>query len=312
MTRAAASLVRIGQSVARVYLFSGGTPMLRTLSVVLTLGAAYGLCAFLQAADEKTDQNGDKVTVVMIRELNLTDQQEAKIADIRKENRPKIEEAAKELATITKEEEEKVRGVLTPAQLQKVQEFKEERKERRHEGLAQRIAHLKDFDLTEAEVTQIEEIRKEFRPKIEEAMKKFTGVLTEDQKKAREEALKAGKPHREVREALNLTGDQKEKLEAAAKDLATQFREEMEKIRGVLSEEQQRQLTELKDERKEHARDRMAHRIANLGELDLTEEQKTKIADIRKEFRPKVHEAGSKLRGAIKEELESIAAVLKG
>jgi Spy/CpxP family protein refolding chaperone len=279
---------------------------------VLTLGVALWLCDCLQADDEKSAQNGDKVTVMMIRELNLTDQQEAKIADIRKENRPKIEEAAKELATVTKEEEEKARGVLTPAQLQKVQEFKDERKERRHEGLAERVAHLKELDLTEAEVGQIEEIRKEFQPKVEEAMKKFAGILSEDQKKAREEALKAGKPHREVREALNLTGDQKEKLESAAKDLATLFREETEKLRGVLSEGQQQQLSELKDERKEHARDRMAHRIANLADLDLTQDQKIKLADIRKEFRPKVHEAGNKLRGAIKEELESIVAVLKG
>jgi len=286
--------------------------MLRTLCTALTLGAALWLCACLQAADEKADQNGDNVTVVMIRQLNLTDEQEAKIADIRKENRPKIEEAAKDLDTIIKEEVEKVRGVLTPTQLQKIQDFKEERKERRHEGLAQRVAHLKDFDLTEAEVGQIEEIRKEFRPKIEEAMKKFTDILTDEQKKAREEALKAGKPRREVREALNLTADQKEKLESAAKELATLARGEMEKIRGVLNEEQQQQLTELKDERKERVRDRMAHRIANVADLDLTEEQKTKLADIRKEFRPKVHEAGNKLRGAIREELDSIVAVLKG
>jgi hypothetical protein len=67
----------------------------------------------------------------------LTDEQEAKIADIRKENRPKIEEAAKDLDSIIKEEVEKVRGLLTRTQLQKIQEFKEERKERRHEGLAQ-------------------------------------------------------------------------------------------------------------------------------------------------------------------------------
>jgi Spy/CpxP family protein refolding chaperone len=56
----------------------------------------------------------------------------------------------------------------------------------------------------------------------------------------------------------------------------------------------------------------MAHRIANLKDLNLSEEQQTKIADIRKEYRPKVHEAGNKLRGTVREEVEAIIAVIKG
>jgi hypothetical protein len=56
----------------------------------------------------------------------------------------------------------------------------------------------------------------------------------------------------------------------------------------------------------------MAHRIANLRDLNLTEQQKSQLADIRKEFRPKVHEAGNKLRAAVREEVEQIVAVLKG
>jgi Spy/CpxP family protein refolding chaperone len=57
---------------------------------------------------------------------------------------------------------------------------------------------------------------------------------------------------------------------------------------------------------------RWAARIANLDELNLTDEQKAKIADIRKEYRPKVHEAGNKLRAAIREEVDMITNVLKG
>jgi Spy/CpxP family protein refolding chaperone len=51
---------------------------------------------------------------------------------------------------------------------------------------------------------------------------------------------------------------------------------------------------------------------ANLRELNLTDDQKTKIAEIRKEFRPKVQEAGNKLRGTVREEMEAIMAVIKG
>jgi Spy/CpxP family protein refolding chaperone len=86
----------------------------------------------------------------------------------------------------------------------------------------------------------------------------------------------------------------------------------MEKVRGVLTSEQQEKLAEFKDERKDRARDRFASRVANAQELNLTDEQKTKIQDIRKEFRPKVHEAGNKLRGAVRQEVDMILAVIKG
>ena len=124
--------------------------------------------------------------------------------------------------------------------------------------------------------------------------------------------MKADKKRREILESLNLTADQKEKAESVCKEVAGLVREEMEKVRGVLTSEQQEKLAEFKDERKDRARDRFASRVANAQELNLTDEQKTKIQDIRKEFRPKVHEAGNKLRGAIRQEVDMILAVLKG
>src|SRR5262249_46008956 len=116
---------------------------------------------------------------------------------------------------------------------------------------------------------------------------------------------------REVIASLNLTDEQKEKVEVVAKEVATLVREQMEKIRDVLTEAQKEKLQEFQAERRERVRDRMAHRIANFKELNLTDEQKTRIADIRKEYRPRVHEAGNKLRAAVREEVEMIVAVLK-
>ncbi len=55
----------------------------------------------------------------------------------------------------------------------------------------------------------------------------------------------------------------------------------------------------------------MAHRIANLRDLNLTDEQKSQIAEIRKEYRPRVQEAGNRLRSLAREEVEMIVAVLK-
>jgi Spy/CpxP family protein refolding chaperone len=138
------------------------------------------------------------------------------------------------------------------------------------------------------------------------------GTLTAEQRKAREEGLKAGKRRRQILASLNLTDEQKEKVEAVGKEVRTLVRQELEKIRDVLTEGQKEKLQELTEERPERVRDRMAHRIANFKDLNLTDEQKSQIAEIRKEYRPRVQEAGTKLRAAVREELGRIVAVLKG
>jgi Spy/CpxP family protein refolding chaperone len=279
-------------------------------AVALAVGVSV-YAALPVIAEEKAAEKAG-VLGARLQDLNLSDEQEAKIADIRKEYRPKVQEAAKDLVGVVKEEVEKVRGVLTPEQRTKLEATKEERQERRAEGLAERIAHFNELDLTDGEMEKIAEIRKEYRPKIEKALKELDGLLSDDQKKARREALAAGKKRREVLQAINLTDEQKEKVQTVGKEVAAIVREEMEKIRDVLSTEQKEKLQDVKEERKERVRDRMAHRIANLKDLDLTEDQKAKIADIRKEYRPKVQEAGNKLRGTVREEVEAIIAVIKG
>jgi Spy/CpxP family protein refolding chaperone len=284
---------------------------MRTLIAATVLVLVALVCPRLWALDEAKDKEVGEGLAERIQDLNLTEDQEAKIAGIRKEYKPKVEEAVKELATVVKEEVAKISDVLTDDQKKKLKELKEERKEQRQECLSARIAHLKEVDLTEAEVGKIEEIRKEYRPKIVKAMKQLEGLLSDDQKKAREAGLKDGKKRTEIMASLKLTDDQKAKVVAVGKEVATIVREETEKIRDVLSEEQKSKLADLKDERKDRVRHRWAHRVANLKDLDLTDEQKNKIADIRKEFRPKVQEAGNKLRGMVREEVEAIIAAMK-
>jgi Spy/CpxP family protein refolding chaperone len=250
--------------------------------------------------------------VERIQDLNLTEEQEARIAHIGTEYRPKIREAVRELAAVVQDEVGKVRAVLTPEQKAKLAAMKEERRERRAEGLAQRIAHLEELDLTDAERAKIAGIRKAYRPRIVKALEGLKGILTAEQRKAREEGLKAGKKRREVLASLKLTDEQKAKVEAVGKEVGSIVREELEKIRDVLTEGQKEKLAEFKVERRDRVRDRMAHRIANLKELNLADEQVAKIRDIRKEYRPKVQEAGNKLRATIREEVENIVAVIKG
>jgi Spy/CpxP family protein refolding chaperone len=80
----------------------------------------------------------------------------------------------------------------------------------------------------------------------------------------------------------------------------------------VLSEGQKEKLQEFKKERKDRIRDRKAHAIMSFKALKLTADQKSQLADIRKEYRPKVHEAGNKLRATVREEVQAILACIKG
>jgi Spy/CpxP family protein refolding chaperone len=288
---------------------------MRNLSVLVTVMLAMLVCPKFAPAQESKGVGGEGVRerlAARMADLHLSDEQDTKIAEIRKECRPKVKAAAEEYAAVVKEEVEKVRALLTPEQKEKLETLKEERKEHRFEGVAARIAHLSDLDLTDAETAQIGEIREEYRPKIEKVMKELTGLLTDEQKKAREDGLKAGKSRREIRESLNLNDEQKAKMEGIGKELATVVKDELEKIKSMLTAEQQEKLPELREERKERVRDRWACRVANLSDLNLTDEQKTKIADIRQEYRPKVHEAGNKLRAAARAEVAQILAVVRG
>src|SRR5262245_43405880 len=126
---------------------------MRTLMAVVALVVGMAIYATLPAAaDQKADERAAVGLAERIQDQHLPDEQETKIADIRKEYRPKVQEAAKNLASVVNEEEEKIRGVLTAEQKRKLAEAKEERKEFRAERLAEQIAHVHELDLTEGEV----------------------------------------------------------------------------------------------------------------------------------------------------------------
>jgi Spy/CpxP family protein refolding chaperone len=280
------------------------------LTVVALVVGVSAPAVFAVAAAENPVQKGGALAERM-QDLNLTDEQEAGIADIRKEFQPKVKAAAKTLHAIVQEEMEKARAVLTPEQRTTLAALKEERQEHKATGLAERIVHLEELDLTDAELGKIGECRKQYRPKIVNALEGLKGTLTDAQKQVREDGLKAGKKRKEILASLKLTDAQKAKVEGAGKELTTLVREELESIRDVLTESQKEKLQDFKDERKEHVRDRMAHLMANLKSLNLNDSQKSQIMEIRKAYRPKVHEAGNVLRAVIREEVDSIVAVIK-
>jgi hypothetical protein len=102
---------------------------MRLLCTVLALVVALSVCGKLHA------QRTRERLAERLQDLSLTADQETKIADIRKECRPKVQEAAKELAAVLKDEMEKVRAVLNPAQKTKLEGLKEEHQQGRPDTL---------------------------------------------------------------------------------------------------------------------------------------------------------------------------------
>lgn len=286
------------------------TRQIMTLALAVPLGSAI---AFAQAVREKPAFGAGKAKefVVAIQDIELTDAQEAQIEAIRKEYRPKNEAYAKELKNLLTTEVDQIRNLLTPEQRPKVREIMEARRDFKEESLAHKIAALKELDLTDSELAAIAEIRNEFRAKSEATVHQLEGLLTDAQKQTREEAIAAGKTRKQVLQALNFSSEQKTKLENIAKELKDLVGNELSKIRGALTAEQKEMLQDLRAERKEMVRDRVAHQIANFQQLNLTQQQKDGLMKIRQEFRPKIQEAGNRLRASIGEEVGKIVAVLK-
>lgn len=287
---------------------------MRTLSTLLVLALGLTVVPQLRGADESKAARGERAKeriAESMADLNLTNEQETKIADIQKQNQSKIRDAAKQLSAVVKEEIEKIQAVLTPEQKAHRATQKEERKEERAERLAERIARVKELDLTDAELAQFEEIKEETRPKIEKLMTDLAAILTPEQKEARSKALQSGESRREVREALNLSAEQKQKVDAIGTELVSVVRQELEKMHSVLTPAQQAAVAAAKEERKDQIRDRLAYRIETASKLKLTADQKASISKIRKEYRPKVQDAGDKLRAAVREEVAMILAVFK-
>lgn len=282
--------------------------MRKLVAVAAAVISAAGFCA---AAQPPVQSELRTVITERIRDLNLTEAQEAAIAGIREEYAPKIDEAIWQLKTVVKEEVAAARVVLTPDQRVKLDSLLEERKEWRAQGVADRLAHLKDLDLTEDEMTKLADIRKEYRPRIIKSLESLKGILTPEQAKLREDMLKAGKPRAEVITALKLTDDQKAKVEVVGAEVRILIREQVEKMRVVLTPEQQDRIAAMKDERRERARDRMVLAILHLDDLKLTEQQKSTIQSIRAEYRPRVEQAGDNLRAIVREELSAIVTVLR-
>jgi len=119
---------------------------------------------------------------------------------------------------------------------------------------------VRGLTLTDEQKTKVAELKKEYDPKFKENRTKFESILTDDQKKARKEAAdKArvdGKKGKEVWDAslaaVKLTDEQKAKMDEAKKTMEALEKELHEKVKAMLTPEQQEQMKKAHEEMHKH------------------------------------------------------------
>lgn len=101
---------------------------------------------------------------------------------------------------------------------------------------------IKDLTLTDAQKTKVAELKKVYDPKFEKARENLDTILTDEQKKAKKEALEAGKDRKDLWKILQLTEAQMAKLGEGQKTLQTLRKEAREKVMSILTPEQKKQV----------------------------------------------------------------------
>ena len=113
---------------------------------------------------------------------------------------------------------------------------------------------FKNLNLSDAQKAKLADLRKEYEPKFKANHEKMESILTAEQKKARDEAVKAaiaaGKKGKEIFDAagaaMKLTDDQKTKMADAWKQAGALFKEFGEKFRAFLTPEQKEKLDKMR------------------------------------------------------------------
>jgi hypothetical protein len=108
----------------------------------------------------------------------------------------------------------------------------------------------KQIELTDAQKAKLEDLKKEYGPKLDEIDARISPIMTPDRQKvanqARKKAAEEGKKGKEVQEAvvaaLNLPAEDQAKLTEAMKDRSKLMKEINAKKRDLLTDEQKAQL----------------------------------------------------------------------
>ncbi len=129
---------------------------------------------------------------------------------------------------------------------------KEEKKKEKGARAASRAFELPTtITLSAEQMTKLAEVKKEFEPKLEVLATKQRGILTAEQKKARQEASKAAKAagkkgkeaQADIAAAMKLTDDQKKQQEEVDKEMKELNGKIRDQISSFLTAEQKANLT---------------------------------------------------------------------
>ncbi len=127
----------------------------------------------------------------------------------------------------------------------------------------ERLASL--LKLTPDQKAKAAALRKEYEPKLHDAFqKKIDAILTADQRKAKDAAVKAAKAagkkgpevFQAVRSAVKLTDDQKKKLASLRGDMPPVVKEFHDKLAKILTPEQKVKLDKLRQQWNMHQADK--------------------------------------------------------
>lgn len=123
----------------------------------------------------------------------------------------------------------------------------------------------KDITLTDEQKTKVAELEKEYAPKMKELREKLDKVMTEEQKKARQEVLKEarekgkeGKKGKELQQAvkdvMKLSEEQQKQYDEVEKKIVTLRQEILEKVKPLLTDEQKAKLPKRLEAKKPKAK----------------------------------------------------------
>lgn len=143
----------------------------------------------------------------------------------------------------------------------------DKKKKKGKKGARVRIQALQlpdSIDLSAEQKEKVAALKKEYTPKFTALFKKNREILTEDQAKARQKAVKeareAGKKGKEAREAVNSALDLSDEQKKQMKELSGEIRSLNGEVRGklmkVLTEEQRAKVKPAKGAKKKKKKDK--------------------------------------------------------
>jgi DNA-binding MarR family transcriptional regulator len=138
---------------------------------------------------------------------------------------------------------------------------KAKKKDRPNAAVEAAFALPKEIELTAEQNEKVAALKKEYTPKLTELSAKVNAVLTDEQKKARQEASKKakddGKKGKEAKaavdEALKLTPEQKKQMDELQPKLQAMQNEVREKVTSLLTDDQKSKLPKRKAAKKAKA-----------------------------------------------------------